>query len=174
MYKGNIALNSSFSILIGSVIGARAGIEKKLILKIGDGKTPAGFQRIKEADPESYELLVLLRDARHIAAHDEIDNYQEEFCVLLEACEKFVHEVNRTWPNGWESCLSEKGFFFASRNYSAFERAVEILFHQIAKRFDIELESSAALDGFYPPGVPSLTERVEQLVLTRGDPRDSL
>ncbi|MFM0072610.1 hypothetical protein PQQ86_15750 [Paraburkholderia sediminicola] len=173
MYKGNIALKSSFSILIGSVISARAGIEKKLILEIGDGKAPVGFQRVREADPKSYELLVLLRDARHIAAHDEIDNYQAEFRALLEACEKFVHEVNGTWPNGWKNCLSEKGFFFASRDYSAFERAVEILFHEVAKKFDIKLESIAALDGFYPPGVPSLTQRVEQLVLTR-DPHDFL
>lgn len=112
MYKGNIALKSNFSILIGSVVSARAGIEKKLIAPIGDGKTAVGFARIREADPMAYKLLVLLRDARNIAAHDEIDNYQSEFRILVEICERFVSQVNETWPNGWKTCLSEKDFFF--------------------------------------------------------------
>lgn len=61
----------------------------------------------------------------------------------------------------------KKIFFSASGDYSEFEKAVEILFHEVARKFDIKLESSVALDGFYPPGVPSLTERVEQLALMR-------
>lgn len=44
----------------------------------------------------AYKLLVLLRDARNIAAHDEIDNYQSEFRILVEICERFVSQVNET------------------------------------------------------------------------------
>lgn len=164
LFKGNISINQNYAILLGTIISARTGIERKLAKTIGNGNHKNGFKKIEEMDSNIGKLLDLLKEARDLAAHEEIDNYEEEFEKMVSLCENFIDNVNQLYPDGWKYCSAEKNLIAGLRSYSPFEKAIEIVFHEIQRKFGIELENSISLDGFHPYGTPSLSERVSRLV----------
>lgn len=164
LYKGNISIKPVYATLMGSVIAARAGIERKLAKAIGNGSAADGYKKIADADKGLAQLLLLLKAARDLAAHEELENHQAAFENLVAKCEDFVDQVNQLYPTGWDSCVSEKDFISATKSYSPFEKAVEIVFHEIKKKFAIELKEGMVLDGFHPYGMLSLDDRVRKLV----------
>ncbi|WP_124828026.1 MULTISPECIES: hypothetical protein [unclassified Burkholderia] len=161
IYKGDLSIKHDEALLMGAVVAASNGIRKKLVDKI-EGK----FNTINRDHPEIGVILNILRDARNILAHDEIDNLDVAFPRLLGLCEVFVSKVDATWPNGWENCSASQPRLFGKKQYSRFEKATEILFHEIKKQYKITLREGIALDGFTPFGQRSLSDRLKHLIAT--------
>ncbi|UYK80796.1 hypothetical protein NG829_00235 [Xanthomonas sacchari] len=155
LYKGSIYPRPPFSELVGIFLNIRIAIDDLLKEIFPEAERKCRYQKVDASFHKCLSQIKLIRD---VIAHESINNYQNSLVEIIDLCEKFVANVQLSFPPQWQNSQSRG-------RLSPLELAGQALFDAILDFYNPQLRRGMVLDGLYPPGQKTLAERADDLLL---------